>query len=376
MSRFLKCIVCDAKRSLLVYQTHEPLSITSDLRVWRSSVEVFQCKNCGHVFKDYKKIKKEVGKIYKSYQLFKDEEEHDQAIFIGDKANSRSGVIVEALPYLLRVPDGGKLLDVGCNKGILLREFSKNFPRWTVSGHEISKDYSVFVKRIPKLGKFYWGDISKIKERFDLITLIHTLEHVPNPPSFLEKLRKLLKPDGVLLVEVPNFSQNAFDILVYEHISHFFPQTLEQLFVNTGFEVVVKSQQVVPKELTFIVKISGTNNSGKINFSKALSEIAAQNINFLNKFLNIVKKTGNKNNIIVFGTAEVGTWVGGLLEDKISFFVDESPWRVGKKHLGIPIRHPRFIKNTGNVILAMAPVIAKKVYNKWKSTGARFWYPF
>ena len=42
--------------------------------------------------------------------------------------------------------------------------------------------------------------------QFDVITMWHVLEHVMNPVEVLAELRSLLKPDGVLVVSVPNFS--------------------------------------------------------------------------------------------------------------------------------------------------------------------------
>lgn len=370
----LKCSVCGLINVRSFYKSSGSFSMTSDLRIWPSSIEVFQCNHCGHIFKDQKRTLKEVTKLYKSYQLFGESEEQDQAIFISNIPKSRSQIIIEAIPNLVRLSDSGKFLDIGCNKGILLREFSKNFPGWTVYGHEISPRYASFVRSIPHLGRFYWGDLKKIKEKFALITLIHTLEHVPNPDRFLKEVKRLLAPDGLLLVQVPNCSQNAFDVLVFEHISHFFPETLQGIFINSGFEVVAQSQEIVPKELTFIGRKSESWYKGTVNFAPFLTKRAEKNTRILNKYLKMVGSVQAKNPLVIFGTAQVGTLTAGLLEGKFDFFVDESPWRIGKDHLGHAIKHPRVIKPGDNVILAMAPILAKRVFGKWKHTKANFYY--
>lgn len=374
------CNVCGSKKAYVIYQSGKPLSITSDLRVWKAAVKVFQCRKCGHIFKYAKGIKKEIDKIYKSYQLFEDEEGQDQAIFLqGLPPKSRTKILVESLSSLARLPDAGNFLDIGCNKGLLLGEFSRTYPNWLVFGYEISNFYEKYIRKIPKYGGFYSGDIGKMaerKEKFDFITMIHTLEHVENPAKFLKKVRRLLKPGGFLLIQVPNYLLNAFDILVFEHISHFSLQTLEQLLINTGFEPVVGSTQVIPKELTFISKISEEGLNGQLNFGSYLRKVSRKNIKFLMEFERLILRIGKKRPLIIFGTAEVGTWVAGLLDGKVDLFVDESPWRIGRKHLGIRVKHPKVLKRRDNVILAMAPILVQKVYDKWKHTKANFFYPF
>ncbi len=365
------CKVCSAKAIALLYRSDKQLSITSDLRLWKEGIEVFQCKACGCVFK--KPDKSQLKKIYQHYQLFEDSEENDQAIFISGKPQPRTRIIVDSLS-LARLPGSGKFLDIGCNKGFLLKQFSGSFPGWSVFGHELSRVYENYVKKIPHFGGFYSGEISNIRSKFDLISMIHTLEHIENPQKFLKSINKLLTPDGSLLIQVPNLLQNPFDILVFEHISHFSPQTLEQMLINAGFEVVLKSTQIVPKELTFIAK-PNRRYGGSLKFEHFLQMTANENVEFLKKFEELVVNVAQRKPLVVFGTAEVGTWVAGLLDGEFDFFVDESPWRIGKKHLGKKIFHPGVLKGEENVILAMAPILSKNIMQRWKDSNARFLYP-
>jgi len=374
--RYFRCYICKSQNSSSIYKSNAPISITSDLRLWHSPVEVFQCDDCGFIFKDYVVVKKELNKLYKTYQLFEEKEEEDQAIFLPNSPpKPRSRVIAEALSQIARPEKEGEFLDIGCNKGILLREFGKMFPKWLLYGYEISKEYEKYVKKIPRLKKFYWGSLRKINNKFDLISLVHTLEHVPNPLTFLKQVKKLLNPNGLLLIQVPNYSQNAFDVLLFEHMSHFTPETLEQILINAGYEVSTKSLSITPKELTFIAKISPRGYKGTMNFSAFLKKQTKANVKFLNNYEKSTDKAKNKKPLAIFGTAEVGTWTSGLLKDDFDMFLDESPWRIGKKHLGHKINHPRIIKSNYNVILAMAPLLAKKVYTKYKHTRANFIYP-
>lgn len=371
------CNICNSKDISILYSSATALSITSDLRIWPKGIEVLSCQTCGHVFKNARKIAVELKKIYTSYQLFQDNEVRDQAIFIKNAPpKSRSQILVESLPSLTRLPKRGNFLDIGCNKGLLIREFGIINPDWALYGYEISKDYEPFIEKVKNFKKFYWGDVNKIHEQFDLVTLIHTLEHTRNPVKFLKDIRKLLIQDGLLLIQVPNFRQNPFDILIYEHISHFYPETLEALLIKSGFEVALKSELLIPKELTFICKVKRAGFNGQVDFGSFLKKYTRKNIKFLNQFSKLVMKLKGEKSLVVFGTAEVGTWVAGILDSKFDFFVDESPWRVGKKHLGIPIKYPKVLKKENNVILGMAPMLARRVYTKWKHTKAKFLYPF
>ena len=84
-------------------------------------------------------------------------------------------------------------------------------------------------------------------DTFDIATLWHTLEHLPNPLENLEEIRRILKCGGLLFIEVPNinFLENyffrLFGIANYlffkEHLVHFTPKTLKGMVIKAGFVV-------------------------------------------------------------------------------------------------------------------------------------------
>lgn len=89
-------------------------------------------------------------------------------------------------------------------------------------------------------------------KRFDVVTLLNVLEHLANPVKALEEIRKdLLKPKGILVIEVPN-EFNAFQVTGKEihnlkewwvappgHLNYFSNETLTRLLRGTGYEVKV-----------------------------------------------------------------------------------------------------------------------------------------
>lgn len=130
------------------------------------------------------------------------------------------------------------LLDFGCGKGNFLW-FAKN-KRWNVFGVETSVPRAEYARKVFNLNistEFYSG--GKIgNTRYDVITLLHVLEHLPDPLNLLHELvRENLAEKGVLLIEVPNFNsiqsrlaKNKWIHLdVPRHISHFTEKTLTQI---------------------------------------------------------------------------------------------------------------------------------------------------
>ena len=80
----------------------------------------------------------------------------------------------------------------------------------------------------------------------DLVSLIHVLEHLPNPVLYLVQLRQeLLKPNGWLLLEVPNlYAHDCFEVA---HLASFSAHTLVQTLKQAGFEIVALRQHGAPR---------------------------------------------------------------------------------------------------------------------------------
>ncbi len=91
-------------------------------------------------------------------------------------------------------------LDIGCGNGefiLALREFSKG--NVLASGLEpnVNKQKSAQDKGL----NVSWFDLDNHKEKYDFISLLNVYSHLPNPPESLVRWKRLLKPDGELLLE-------------------------------------------------------------------------------------------------------------------------------------------------------------------------------
>lgn len=114
------------------------------------------------------------------------------------------------------------LLDVGCGEGRFLSEVFKRFPNKNLLGIDRSQRALEYARLLNPHVKFTRGDIAGpqlLAERFDVITLIETLEHIAplEIPDFVRGLRSHLKDEGILIVSVP--SRNLK--LNRKHYQHF-----------------------------------------------------------------------------------------------------------------------------------------------------------
>ena len=128
----------------------------------------------------------------------------------------------------------GTLLDIGAGTGNFCETSKQN--SWEVYGVEPSeKAREVAAKK----NIFLHQSIEDFKgQQFDVVTLWHVLEHLPDLENTITAIQKLLKPKGVLIVAVPNF--NSFDAKHYKrfwaaydvprHLWHFSQNSMSQLF--------------------------------------------------------------------------------------------------------------------------------------------------
>lgn len=105
------------------------------------------------------------------------------------------------------------LLDFGCGRGGFLKlsqKITKN-----IAGLEINRQ---ILKYLSKRFKIY-DDINKIDEKFDIITLFHVLEHIPNQIETLQQIKKKLKKNGKLIIEVPHANDLLLNLKVFRNFT-------------------------------------------------------------------------------------------------------------------------------------------------------------
>lgn len=135
---------------------------------------------------------------------------------------------------------GEAILDVGCGGGelvYLLRRLG-----FDAKGIEPDRSYSEAARSVLGLpvATGFVQDADFPEDAFRVILMYHVLEHVDSPMAILARLRRWLRDDGVLIVEVPNIEARFEAPISRFHVAHLFyysPATLEALARASGFGV-------------------------------------------------------------------------------------------------------------------------------------------
>lgn len=141
---------------------------------------------------------------------------------------------------------GGNLLDVGCSTGLFLKVVRENSRRrWRLFGVDMNKKAIDIAKGLVN-AKFYHTSLQDIRFKdsfFDCITCFDVLEHDPKINENLGMINQMLKKNGLLVIQLPNYrSVMAFSCgdnwdwwSPPDHILHFSPWVLSQMLENNGF---------------------------------------------------------------------------------------------------------------------------------------------
>jgi spore coat polysaccharide biosynthesis protein SpsF len=142
-----------------------------------------------------------------------------------------------------------RILDIGASSGILLDTFRHSFNAQVVGVEPGDAYRNLANSRNIAMYRSIGELIASNPQPFDLVTLMHVLEHLENPITELVRIReRLLADDGLLLVEVPNFY--VHDSYELAHLSCFTAHTLEQMLLQAGFEPIASRKHGLPRSKT------------------------------------------------------------------------------------------------------------------------------
>lgn len=181
--------------------------------VWR---DWRRCVDCGHCQSECDYYPEKLSKVYT--------EGYRSEPFRGMDINEQFNSIMNLPNHLrenhsrvnwvnLNYRGGGKVLDVGSGLGVF--PFEMEELGFKITCTEINKDSRQFIKEELGFecsdgdpGPDYFG-------KFDLVTIVHVLEHTQAPGLFLNSYAKYLKPNGMIFIEVPDAIE--FDYLPKSH---------------------------------------------------------------------------------------------------------------------------------------------------------------
>jgi SAM-dependent methyltransferase len=195
------------------------------------------CKDCSHVFTDGY-FSPEVAKV-----IFEHTHENQKPGRDFERQRYVSARMVESVASNIK---SGLWLDVGFGNGSLLFTAEE----WGFAPVGLDLRLSS-VEAMQRLGvEAHCVDIAALNEpeRFSVISMADVLEHMPFPQNGLAAARRLLRPDGILFVSMPNYNCAAWRLLdsnnvnpywgELEHFHNFSRTRLYDLMKDIGFEAV------------------------------------------------------------------------------------------------------------------------------------------
>jgi len=187
---------------------------------------------------------------------------------------------------------GGKMLDIGCGNGHLIKRLMKM--GWNVEGMDfdpVAVEYCKSLGLNAKAGDFF--ELNYPSDYYDAVTLSHVIEHVPNPAKTLTEIFRILKPGGKVVMATPNsdswlytdvFKENWLSLHPPAHIHIFNLDNLGDLVKNAGFELK-KAKTTVRNDGFVYAASTMLKQSNKFAFGR---EKPSMPINILGKFLQLL----------------------------------------------------------------------------------------
>ena len=284
-----------------------------------------------------------------------------------------------------KLDSNSQVVEIASNDGYLLQYFKEK--RVPVLGVEPAKNVAKVSQDagIPTIVKFFGvqtaNELAAEGKYADLLLGNNVLAHVPNLNDFVQGLKILLKPQGLITMEFPHLmrliEENQFDTIYHEHFSYFSFITVERIFRKhclTIFDV-----EELPTHGGSLRIYAGHNEDTSKPISKSVRNLIEREeaggftkIEFYLSFIEKVKVT--KRNILDFlikaknqgksiagygAPAKGNTLLNycGISTDFIDYTVDRSPHKQGHFLPGshIPIYHPDKIKETKPDYLLVLP---------------------
>jgi 2-polyprenyl-3-methyl-5-hydroxy-6-metoxy-1,4-benzoquinol methylase len=194
-----------------------------------------------------------------------------------------------------------KLLDMGCGTGDFLQVAKDN--NWSVSGIEPNENARTIANEKTNNSVFNIEQLLKFESHsFDVITLWHVLEHLPKLQSHIEIFESLLKPNGRLVMAVPNYKSYdathyknfwaAFD--VPRHLWHFSQTSISRVVKIKNMEVVKTAPMIFDAYYVSLLSEkykNGTMNPFKAFWIGSMSNWKAKRSTEYSSMIYIIKKS-------------------------------------------------------------------------------------
>ena len=261
--------------------------------------EVFKCSSCGFIFTQDYPEESESGKYYESEAY--NPHSNSGKTFIGQLYQLTRRIMLNRKKRIVMKNcrlSTGNILDIGCGTGHFLN--SMKMAGWKTEGVEINTKAGEFASSAFGLKVFQPRELLSIPDnKYDCITLWHVLEHFHEPFKYFREIKRLIKPEGTVIVALPNSDSvdsrhygpywAAYD--VPRHLWHFSPEAFSLFARENGFEVSFRSY--LPFDVFYISILSETYKGARIPLVSGIIKA------FFFFLFSLIRKSGNSSIIYV-----------------------------------------------------------------------------
>lgn len=261
------CPICGHKESM-----HFLMCI--DYTVSKKNFDIVSCKSCGFYFTNPRPEAKDIGRYYQSEDYIS-HSNSKKGLFNKLYQMVRNYTIAQKLSLINKHVSRGTILDIGCGTGEFLNYCKQK--NWETFGIEPGLEARNFAEKNYKLTVGTEEQIKEIADNSkDVITMWHVLEHVHQLNDRVMELKRIIKPNGVVIIAVPNCS--SYDAIYYKehwaaydlprHLYHFTPKNIIELFQKHGF----KNIEIHPMKFDsfYVSMLSEKYKNGKINYLSSI----------------------------------------------------------------------------------------------------------
>jgi len=364
------CVICGSIATINAFSI-EP-SVSTDRQIFSVPVENRFCNDCGTVW-NQGGARIDTPRFYaEQYDLLGESALSEFQVHVEGGARGESDAILD---FLERSPfaEQGNVLEIGCGKGVLLGKFLKNHPGWSASAVEPSLNATEYFKKILPGVTIHEGPFETAPfrdQKFDFVAVSGVMEHVPRPVEFLSLVTSALAPGGRAYIGVPNFVVKPDDLLVFDHLTRFTPESLDELYRRTGLTLerrdtrddriwmwdMVVSDAGKPKASTVDVKEARARLDSHIAFVKA--SMAA--------FERMLADAKPDETLALYGLGVLGLWARSHAGDRagsIRYLLDDNAGIWGSRKAGLEIQGSKSIPELGisRVFIAANPCYHKRM---------------
>lgn len=210
----------------------------------KEDFHICECLNCGLLYTMPRPSKDKIGEYYKSEEYYSHQENKKGFIpRLYEKVKKVN--LKHKYELATKGLSTGKLLDIGCGVGDFLH--TAEAQGWQCTGVEPSEEAKAIARQRTQAKLLSSEDQEQLPDAsFDVITLWHVLEHVDDLRWQVAQLQRLIKPNGRIVIAVPNYKSYdgqfykehwaAYD--VPRHLSHFNRTTLAKILKTNDLKLV------------------------------------------------------------------------------------------------------------------------------------------